>query len=95
MLTITQEAANLLVSERASSGAPDSYGIRFFAAMPEEGGGEPQLAIAFVPEAAPGDQVTEQEGVTAYVAQEVAAALEDVTIDAAAPDGSPELVLLR
>ena len=92
MLTITQKAADKLVETRQTKGAPDSYGVRLFAATPPTGG-EPSLAIAFVPEAEPGDQVMEQEGMTAYVAPEVAQALEDATIDVSAEDGSERLVV--
>jgi len=87
MLTITQEAAELLSESRQSVGAPDSYGVRFFAEGPA------QLAIAFVPEAQPGDQVTEQEGVTAFVAPEVSEALDEATLDVSPEDGVEEFVL--
>jgi Fe-S cluster assembly iron-binding protein IscA len=56
-------------------------------------GGEPSLAMAFVPEAEPGDQVMEKEGMTAYVAPEVADALEDATIDVSAENGMEQLVV--
>jgi iron-sulfur cluster assembly protein len=92
MLTITQKATEKLVETRQTAGAPDSYGVRLFAAMPPAGG-EPSLALAFVPEAEPGDQVMEQEGMTAYVAPEVAQALEDATIDVSAEDGAERLVV--
>jgi Fe-S cluster assembly iron-binding protein IscA len=92
MLTITQKAADKLVETRQSAGAPDSYGVRLFAAVPPEGG-SPSLAISFVPQAQPGDQVTTQEGVTAYVAADVADALEDATLDVSAEEGTEELVL--
>jgi Fe-S cluster assembly iron-binding protein IscA len=94
MLTITKDAATVLTQSRESAGAPDSFGVRFFAATPP-GGNEPGVAIAFVPEAEPGDQVTEQEGVTAYLAPEVSEALEEATLDATPEDGHVELVLNR
>lgn len=87
MLTITQKAAELLSESRQSVGAPDSYGVRFFAEGPA------QLAIAFVPEAQPGDQVAEQEGVTAFVAPEVSEALDEATLDVSPEDGVEEFVL--
>lgn len=92
MLTITQKAAEKLVETRESAGAPDSYAARLFVAMPPSGG-EPSLAIGFVQEAEPGDQVIEQEGLTAYVAPEVSDALQDATLDVSAEDGSEELIL--
>lgn len=92
MLTITQKAADKLVESRQSVGAPDSYGVRLFAAMPPEGG-SPSLAIQFVPEAQPGDEVTEQAGVTAYVAPEVSEALDNATLDVSVEGGTEQLVL--
>jgi Fe-S cluster assembly iron-binding protein IscA len=66
ILTITQQAAAVLVENRRSAAVPDTYGVRIFAAIPP-GGGVRGVAVAFVPEAEPGDEVTEQEGVTAFV----------------------------
>jgi Fe-S cluster assembly iron-binding protein IscA len=94
MLTITQKAAEKLIETRQTAGAPDSYAVRLFAAEPPEGG-TPSLAIAFVPEARPGDQITQQQGVTAYVAPDVSEVLEDATLDVSAEDGADELVLSR
>jgi len=94
MLTITQKAAEVLAESRQSAGAPDSYGVRLFAAMPPEGG-SPSLALAFVAAAEPGDHVTQQEGVTAYVAPEVSEALDDATLDVSTDDGAQQLVLSR
>lgn len=89
MLTITHKAAELLSESRQSAGAPDSYGVRFFAEGPA------QVAIAFVPDAQPGDQVTEQEGVTAFAAPELSEALDEATLDVSPEDGVEELVLSR
>jgi Fe-S cluster assembly iron-binding protein IscA len=94
MLTITKDAATVLTQNRETAGAPDSFGVRFFAATPP-GGGEPAVAIAFVPEAEPGDDVTEQEGVTAYLAPEVSDALDEATLDASPGNGGTELILNR
>ena len=92
MLTITHEAAVLLEQQRHAAEAPDSFGVRL--ASPP-GGGSPSVALAFVPEAKPGDQVTEQEGVTAFVAPEVTDALDDAVLDASPVDGDIELVIHR
>jgi Fe-S cluster assembly iron-binding protein IscA len=94
MLTITDKAVARLVESRESVGAPDSYGVRLFSATPPDGG-TPGLAIAFVPEAEPGDQVAQQEGVTAYVAPEVSDALDDATLDVSGEGGAEELVISR
>lgn len=94
MLTITHEAAVLLEQQRHAAEAPDTFGVRLFAATPP-GGGSPSVALAFVPEAKPGDRVTEQEGVTAFVAPEVTDALDDAVLDASPVDGDIELVIHR
>jgi len=94
MLTITPHAAAVLVSNRQSAGVPDTYGVRFFAAIPP-GGGVRGVAVAFVSEAEPGDEVTEQEGVTAFVAPEVTVILDEAVLDSAPVDGGEELVIHR
>lgn len=92
MLTITEKAAHKLIETRESAGAPDSYGVRLSVVMPE-GVGQPSLGISFAPKAQPGDQVTEQQGLTAYVAEEVAPALDNATLDVSAEDGTERLVV--
>jgi Fe-S cluster assembly iron-binding protein IscA len=94
MLTITPQAAAVLVGNRQSAGVPDTYGVRFFAAIPP-GGGVRGVAVAFVPEAEPGDEVTEQEGVTAFVAPEVTVVLDEAVLDSSPVDGGEELVIHR
>jgi len=95
MLTITENAAALLTNQRAELGAPDSYGVRLSAPSPEADE-LAELVVAFVPEPTPGDEVTEQEGLRAFVAPEVSEQLEDATLDATPSNGTPaELVLRR
>jgi Fe-S cluster assembly iron-binding protein IscA len=94
MLTITQQAAAVLVENRRSAGAPDSYGARLFAATPP-GGGARRFALDFVPEAEPGDEVTKQEGVTAFVAPEVTKVLDEAVLDASPTESGAELVIRR
>lgn len=94
MLTITHQAAVLLEEQRHAAEAPDTFGVRLFAATPPVGGPR-RVALAFVPQAEPGDQVTEQEGVTAFVAPEVTDVLDDAVLDASPVDGDVELVIHR
>jgi Fe-S cluster assembly iron-binding protein IscA len=94
MLTITHEAAVLLEQTRQAADAPDTFGVRLFAATPPLGG-EPRVTLAFVPTAEPGDEVIEQEGVTAFVSEEVSAALDDAVLDASPENGAGELVIHR
>jgi iron-sulfur cluster assembly protein len=94
MLTITAQAAAVLVENRRSAGVPDTYGVRIFAAIPP-GGGARGVAVAFVPAAEPGDEVIEQAGVTAFVAEEVTSVLDEAVLDASPVDGGEELVIHR
>ncbi|HXG40047.1 MAG TPA: hypothetical protein VNJ28_03815 [Candidatus Limnocylindrales bacterium] len=94
MLTITEQAAALLTETRRSTGAPESYGIRLFAATPP-GGEAPGIVLTFVAGPEPGDQVTEQHGLKAFVAPELSGALDDATLDATTEGGVEELVLSR
>jgi Fe-S cluster assembly iron-binding protein IscA len=94
MLTITRDAATLLTKTRAEVGAPDEYGVRVTVA---DAGTNPRAAliVAFVPGPAPGDDITEQQGLRAYVAPEVSASLEGATLDATPADGTPPQLVLR
>jgi len=91
MLRITSQAATLLSQARAESGAPDGAGVRFFAHASSETGTE--IGLDFVPGPAEGDQVSEQEGVSVFVAPEVAEPLKEAVIDAKPVNGAPQLVL--
>ncbi len=94
MLTITEKAAQKLIETREQTGTPDTYAVRLSVALPE-GETQPSLALSFAPEAQPGDQVTEQQGLTAYIAPAVAEALDDATLDVSARDGAEQLVVSR
>ena len=95
MLTITDNAAHLLASQRAQSGAPDTYGVRL-SALDDELDGNGELVIAFVPRPLPGDAVSEQDGLTAYLAPDLARRLDRATLDATPMNGvPPHLILTR
>jgi Fe-S cluster assembly iron-binding protein IscA len=91
MLRITQQAASLLSQMRAGAGAPDSFGVRFFAQSASQGG--TQVGLDFVAEPAEGDQVSKQEDMPVYVAADVAEPLSQAVVDAKASDGAPQLVI--
>lgn len=91
MLRITQQAAALLSEARAGAGAPDGYGVRFFAHAASQSG--TQIGLDFVPQPVEGDQVSKQEGLPVYVAPEVAEPLKEAVVDAKPVDGAPQLVL--
>lgn len=94
MFKVTSSAASTLSSVRAASGVPESYGARFaLAGAGDPGGG--RLSVAFVEQPVAGDTVVEQDGLSVYVAPEVAQALPDGTLDAKPVDGETKLVLER
>jgi Fe-S cluster assembly iron-binding protein IscA len=93
MLTITHKAAELLAEHRQAAHAPESYGVRLFAAQPS-GGGAAGVGLKFVEKAEPGDQITQQEGITAFVAADVSDALSGATLDAS-PDSAGEELIIR
>lgn len=94
MLKVTHDAATLLASSRASSGHPETFGVRFFVTeVPGEG--KAQLAFEFVPDPRPQDQVAEQEGLSVYVAPELSEALGEATIDAQEAGSGKQLILRR
>lgn len=91
MLQITQQAAALLTEARAGAGAPDTFGVRFFAETDTPAG--TQIGLNFVPQPVEGDQVSKQEGLAVYVAPEVAEPLTAAVVDAKPVNGTPQLVL--
>jgi Fe-S cluster assembly iron-binding protein IscA len=79
VLEITHDAATLLFEIRRGQEVPDSYGLRVFPESTEPG--EVTIGLGFTDEPVPGDQVSEQDGMRVFVAQELAAPLEDTAID--------------
>jgi Fe-S cluster assembly iron-binding protein IscA len=91
MLKITSGAAAVLSDARASSGAPEQFGVRFYVIeTPAQG---KALAFDFVESPEPQDEVAEEQGLPVYVAPELAPAVADSTLDAQQKDGRNELVL--
>lgn len=91
MLKITHDAAALLSTARASSGAPEQAGVRFYVVeTPQQG---KALAFDFVEAPEPQDEVDEQQGLSVYVAPELATAVGDSTLDTQQTDGRSKLVL--
>jgi Fe-S cluster assembly iron-binding protein IscA len=91
VLNMTSDAAALLKEARNAAEVPDEYGVRIFAEQNTETGVSIGLGFAEAP--FPGDEISEQEGVRLFVAQEVAGPLASTTIDAAKDDGEARLVL--
>jgi len=94
LLTITHDAATLLTSTRTRMGAPEDYGVRLSIPGPEADDST-GLVLAFVPGPDPGDDITEQQGIRAYVAPEASAQLTDATLDATPTNGTPPRLVVR
>ena len=90
MLEITHGAAALLSELRRGQEIPEDYGLRVF---PETNTpGEVTIGLGFTDQPAANDQVTEADGLKVFVAQELAAPLEDAAIDVAEDDGASRLI---
>lgn len=90
MLEITHGAAALLTEIRRGQDVPDDYGLRVF---PEQSGpGELAIGLGFTDAPVAGDQVTEAEGMKVFVAEELAAPLDDAAIDVAQDNGAARLI---
>lgn len=93
MLTITPNAANVLERHRVASGAPETFGVRL--STPPDTDSISQLLVTFVPDPLPGDSVTEQEGMRAFLEQGLEDRLQGASLDATPDDGKPSELILR
>ncbi len=93
MLTITHNAATVLERHRSAAGAPDNFGVRF--STPPDTEALNQLLVTFVPGPLPGDSVTEQEGVRAFLAPGLEDRLQEASLDATPEDGAASELVLR
>lgn len=90
MLEITHGAAALLTEIRRGQDVPADYGLRVF---PEQSGpGELTIGLGFTDGPVAGDQITEADGMKVFVAEELAAPLEDAAIDVAQDTGPARLI---
>ena len=90
MLEITRGAAALLTELRQGQDVPEDYGLRVFPETTQPG--EVTIGLGFTDQPAAGDQVAEQEGMKVFIAQELAAPLEDAAIDVTSENGTPQLM---
>jgi Fe-S cluster assembly iron-binding protein IscA len=91
MLKITNDAATMLSDARASRGAPEEFGVRFY--VVETPTQSAALAFDFVEAPQPQDEVIERPGLPVYVAPELATVVADSTLDTQKTDGRDQLVL--
>lgn len=90
MLEMTNRAATLLTELRRNSEIPDEAGVRVYGESTPEG--QASLAIGFTEQPAPGDQVTETNGIRLFVAPEVAAPLDNAVMDVTGENGGSQLI---
>jgi Fe-S cluster assembly iron-binding protein IscA len=90
VLEITHGAAALLTELRKGQDVPEDYGLRVFPETDQPG--EVTIGLGFTDQPAMGDQVSETDGLKVFVAQELAAPLEDAAIDVATQNGASKLI---
>lgn len=78
MLTLTENASNIVKAIAEQNGGSEEAGLRFSAEGPEASA----LAVAPVDGAQPGDQVVDQGGAKVYLEETAAVALGDQVLDA-------------
>jgi Fe-S cluster assembly iron-binding protein IscA len=88
MLQLTSDAARYLINVRRERGISDKSGARFVGRPGRVG-----LTFAAAPE--DGDRVVEVDGIKAFVAGEIAEALDESVIDALEEDGKTTLVVRK
>jgi Fe-S cluster assembly iron-binding protein IscA len=93
VLEITPDAATLLNEIRRGQEVPEDYGLRVFPESADPG--QLTIGLGFTDEPAPGDQVTEQDGMRVFVAQELAAPLGDTAIDVTGAGNGAERLVFR
>ncbi|MEX2047015.1 MAG: hypothetical protein WEE03_07610 [Chloroflexota bacterium] len=99
MFKVTDGATTLLSEARASAGAPDNFGVRFFIASMDDGQpkseAQQQITFKFVEGPEPEDEIVTEEKLPVYVAPEAAEALGDATLDALGDEGARLRLVLR
>lgn len=91
MLKISSDAADVLREARQQASIPETYGLRVFAERTTDSGAD--IGLGFAPGPDEGDEVVEQEGLTVFVANEVAGPLSEAVLDARQGDQGATLVL--
>src|SRR5262245_13693112 len=78
MLTLTENATNIVRNIAIQSAEPDTAGLR----ITSDGNAEAPFAVTAADEAQPGDQVVSQEGANVYLDGPTADLLDDKVLDA-------------
>ena len=90
MLQVTARAATILKEARSQRGVPETFGLRV--AQPTSNS-QSSVHLEFTEQPAPGDQVSEANGLRLFVAAEIAEPLTEQAIDAQGAEPGFDLVL--
>ena len=82
MLTLTDNARVAIRSLTGIAEEPTAAGVRIATTATGGDGAGPELALAVVPEPAPGDQVVDEDGARVYLDSAAALMLDEETLDA-------------
>lgn len=82
MLTLTENATNIVRNIATQSPEPDSAGLR----ISSDGNAEAPFAVTAADAAQPGDQVVSNEGANVYLDGPTAELLDDKVLDARVDD---------
>jgi Fe-S cluster assembly iron-binding protein IscA len=89
MFTLTPAAASAMIDARGEVGAPDDWGIRFFARQEDQ----PGITFDFVAAPEPDDSLGGSSKLRTYVQAAIHRQLGDATVDYDDADGNAELVI--
>jgi Fe-S cluster assembly iron-binding protein IscA len=81
VLTLTDNASNIVKAIVEQNGGTEDAGLRF-SAEPAEGAPQGALAVTTVEGGEPGDQVVHKDGAKVYLEETAAVALGDQVLDA-------------
>ena len=89
MFSLTPAASAAMIAARSDVGAPDDWGIRFFAPIE----GQPGVTFDFVAAPEPDDSLGGSGKMRTYVDADLHRNLGDATVDFQELDGNAELVI--
>lgn len=89
MFSLTPTAATAMIDARSEVGAPDGWGIRFYAATE----GPPGVTFDFVDGPEPDDVLGGSSKMRTYVEAAIHRDIGDATVDYRDTDGTAELVI--
>lgn len=89
MFTLTPNATRAIVTARGEAGAPNDWGVRFYAALE----GPPGITFHFVGKPEPNDILGGSEELRTFVEMAVHRDIGDATVDCVDANGEAEFVI--